>query len=114
MAELFTVCQLLAPGAVAVVLDRSRGKAFSRAALLAGIAVAAPALTDVFRAQFGMAGADRAGLLPIAWAAQAAAVVLCLALPTLVRLTRDVRDRAGIARLVRERAGIAAEWGEGD
>lgn len=108
------VCQLLAPGAVVAVFDRSRGKAFSRAALLAGLAVATPALTDLLRAPFGGVGTDHAGLLPIAWAAQAVAVVLCLAVPTLVRLTRDVRARAGLARLVRERAGIAAEWGEGD
>ena len=47
LAELLTLLRLLAPGLIASLFDRSRGRAIGRASLLAGLGVALPACADL-------------------------------------------------------------------
>ena len=113
MAEFWTLLRLLAPALLVALADGTRGRGVARASLLAGLGVSLPACADLLHRVLGGAATGAAsGLLPRAWAAEAVAAALALALPTLVRLAWETRARARVALLSRERAQLVAQWHE--
>lgn len=106
---------LLAPGIVALLLEREPGRPAARAALLCGAAVAAAPLVALWQAGQGVGGAITAAsdptLLGASWAAQGAGWLMAMLMPLFVRLALEAHARARMARLRAERARFEAEWG---
>jgi hypothetical protein len=106
---------LLAPGFVALVIDRGAGRATGRAVLLCGAAGAVPALHAVWREGLSFATVlDRLGdpaTLAVAWSAAGAGWLLCEVAPHLMRLVLEARARRRAAGLRRMRAALEEDWG---
>ncbi|CAH2599670.1 conserved membrane protein of unknown function [Rhodovastum atsumiense] len=109
------VSLLLAPGLVAILLDRDAGRKPARTVLLCGGALVIDPLVTLWQsgqgvgAALGMA-ADPA-ILAACWAAQAGAWLFAQILPIVVRLVLDAAVAARAARLRAERGRYETEWG---
>jgi hypothetical protein len=106
---------LLAPGLMALVLDREPGRPAARAALMCGAAAAAVPVLGLWQSGLGVAGAVTAAsdpeVLAGCWAAQAAGWLVAQLTPLLVRLGLDAAAAATAVRLRAERARYESEWG---
>ena len=108
---------LLAPGILALALDRLQGKPLARAVLIGG---AAPCVGPLMRL-WAMGGGDSAltGLADLevlcaAWGAGAAGWLCSVSLPLVVRLVLDGMSRSRAARLRAERDELVRAWGLDD
>jgi hypothetical protein len=106
---------LLAPGLLALMVERAPARPVARTLLIFGAAFAAAPLATLWR---GINTLDTvlemlAGLrvVAIAWAAQAGGWLLGEVAPLLIRLVLEVRDHSRMTRLRAARAHYESEWG---
>lgn len=109
------VVVLLAPGLVALMLDRQPGQATARSMLLFGAAALASPLRRLWESGHSLAGAldllSDPLVLVIAWLAAASGWLLNETLPVVARLVLEARDKARARALQAARARLAEEWG---
>lgn len=109
---------LLAPGIVAVALDRAPGRPVARSMLLFGLSATVVPLISLWKTghtlEVASALASDPGRLAIAWAAAGAGWLLAQLAPTLVRLALDSAAVSRRRRLQALRARYAEEWGVSD
>ena len=106
---------LLAPGVLALLLDREPGRPMARAVLLLGLATCVmPVETwwangQTIRAALGVLSGIQ--VLGTAWSAAAAGWLLAELAPLVSRLVLDAMARSRTARLQAERAALVEAWG---
>jgi hypothetical protein len=105
---------LLAPAGLALLMERVPGRPMGRAMALFGGAAALPGLLTLWNSGAGMAAGWTHVLDPMVvarcWAAQAAAWLLCEAIPILLILRAEQAGRRDLERLRRERLELAEQW----
>lgn len=106
---------LLAPGLVALAMDRAPDRGLVRTVAPAGLGLAVGPMASLWSSGGGMSAALvlalHPGTLLICWGAQALAWGLFEALPALLTATSEMADRARAARLRSELDQLRAEWG---
>ena len=106
---------LLAPAMLSMLTDQSHGKSTARAVVLFGLAGTVQPLADLWHAghtiTIALDMASDATTLVTAWAAQAAAWLLCELGPLLIALVIDTLSGTKIARLRAARAAYEEQWG---
>lgn len=106
---------LLAPGLMALLLDRQPGQATARSMLLFGAAALASPLRRLWESGHAMSQAldllSDPLVLAIAWLAAAAGWLLNEMMPLLARLMLEARDKARMRALQASRARLTEEWG---
>ena len=106
---------LLAPGVIALLLDREPGRPMARAVLLLGLATCVmPVETwwsngQTIRATIGVLSGIQ--VIGTAWSAAAAGWLLAELAPLVSRLVLDAMARSRIATLQAERAALVEAWG---
>lgn len=107
---------LLAPGLVALVLDREPARPLARCVLLMGLATCVPPLRLIWpqpqSVSTALALAGDMRVLGTAWSAAAAGWLLAELAPLGTRLVLEAMARSRIARLRAERAALVESWGE--
>jgi len=109
---------LLAPGLVALILDRESGRSVARGMLLFGVAASVEPIRSLWRGgqvidtTFAILGDWK--VIGLAWIAGAMAWLLAELLPVVAGLALDASDMARAARLRAARDRIIAEWGTGE
>ena len=106
---------LLAPGLVAMLLDRRAGRATARSIALANMAASVAPLHGLWAAGHTMAAAlalvTDAGVVAAAWSAAAGGWLIAELAPVAVRAALDAMSASRAARLRAERVRLGAAWG---
>lgn len=106
---------LLAPGLLALALDRAPGRPVARTVLLFGLAATVHPLWTLWRSAGSVASAlalaqDVSGLAA-AWAAQGAGWLLTELVPLMVRVGLEAATAARFVRLKAQRNSLCEAWG---
>ncbi len=106
---------LLAPGLLALVLDREFGRPMARAVLLLGLATCITPVetwwTTGQTIRAALAVLSNLQVLGTAWSTAAAGWLLAELAPLVTRLVLDAMARSRTARLQSERAALVEAWG---
>ena len=107
-------CALMAPSAIAFVLDRKPGRPVARAVALCGAAFTAAPLWHLFQAGATIGGAlDRLqapAVTGAAWLAGACGWALCEVLPVLLRVGSDLGHASRVTALETEARALREAW----
>ena len=106
---------LLAPGLIALAVERSPGRPIARCVLLSGLAAAIMPVRALWAEPNSVAASLGLALDPstlgLAWSAAAAGWLLCELAPFALERAMEASSRSRIARLHAKREALEAEWG---
>ena len=109
------LCGLLAPGLVAMVLDRAPGRPIARTVLLFGLAASVYPARDLWLSNMSINKAlvliSDMSITGTAWAAAAGGWMLAEVTPLAIGFVLDARGRSRAAALRRLRREHAEAWG---
>ena len=108
------VATLLAPGLLALVLDRQAGRPIARAMLLFGLAAAAMPLRQLWDTpldiQTGLLAVAQLETLGVAWLAAAVGWFLAELFPVAIHVMLDASSKARTSRLRAAREKLLETW----